>query len=101
MLNTLKWVYLLKFKTKNFDYLEKIKIFLDYSTEEEADNEDKAELVTLKYSSAYASHISNQEPEQNWIPLTYLNKNDENSSHLKNMLYCKSLEQCRQEHFSD
>ena len=68
-------------------------IFKDYSTEEDDGLNDKAELVTLKYSSSYSSHTNiKQEPEQNWIPLDFLNTNDQNSSEIKKSLYCKSME---------
>lgn len=79
--------------------------FLDYSTEEEADIDDKAELVTLKYSSQNASSITaQQELEQNWIPLSYLNLEDNNSTKMREMLYCKNLDNnlkidCSQEEF--
>lgn len=63
----------------------------DYSTEED-DGNDKAELVTLKYSSSYANANIKQEPEQNWIPLDFLNINDQNSCSMKESLYCKAME---------
>lgn len=47
--------------------------------------------MTLKYSSAQSANTSQQqETEQNWIPLAYLNQQDSNSSKLKEMLYCKN-----------
>lgn len=63
----------------------------DYSTEEDDGEADKAELVTLKYSSSYASNIKT-EPEQNWIPLKFLNINEAESTVTRESLYCKNLE---------
>ncbi len=62
----------------------------DYSTEEETENEDKAELVTLKYSSqTNLNQSNNQEQEQSWTNVTYLNLNNPESNAYKNMLYCR------------
>ena len=60
----------------------------DYSTEEETENEDKAELVTLKYSSqTNLNQSNNQEQEQSWTNVTMINNPESNT--YKNMLYCR------------
>ena len=65
-----------------FDFLK-----IDYSTEEENENEDKAELVTLRYSmTTQSSHT--QEPEQNWIPLTF----DKHANSSKDKLLCQKVD---------
>ncbi len=62
----------------------------DYSTEDETENEDKAELVTLKYSSqANLNQSNNQEQEQNWMNVSFLNLNNPESYSYRNMLYCR------------
>ncbi len=63
----------------------------DCSTEEDDGDSEKAELVTLKYSSAYASQVK-QEPEQNWIPVRFLNVNDTESECARRSLYCTKKE---------
>ncbi len=71
----------------------------DYSTEEDDGESEKAELVTLKYSSAYASQVK-QEPEQNWIPIKFLNVNDAESAGARQSLYCTKKENELQMPFS-
>lgn len=44
--------------------------------------------MTLKYSSHTNQHIK-QEEEQNWIQLSFSNSNENDSSRVKDNLYCK------------
>ena len=54
---------------------------------------EKAELVTLKYSNQSLTQQTNQqEQDQNWINVSYHNKNTRESTTFKNMLYCKDPE---------
>ena len=85
---------------KNKDLKESKENEPDYETEEDMESElEKAELVTMKYSSQINKSV--QEPEQNWINLDYYQQENDIAKKLKQQLYCKQQDQIIKLEISD